>query len=274
MSSEDPVLDAKLGDHVVKLLASHGVQATHRDGVVYVGTGDARWVRLSATRESNPSVTRLDVEAAGPDGSRVVDSLNGFADDPAAAANDAALQFCLCDFHVLLAGLWGLLEEDQVDHYTVTTDAGPWDLYVGGWVSRMSAPDNVMPPPEAAFVDALKAAAPGLLRERKSHAGRVFVAAMDGALTYEALVDMQPSDELEAVLRSLPLAPPPSGYASQRLFFLALPQQGRSAHVRTGRCTPARAPDAAPSPGRSRLWIGVPLAVAAIATAAVYFALR
>ena len=80
MSSEDLGLDATLADHVVTLLGAHGVQANHRDGVVYVGTGDARWVRLSATRETNPSVTRLDVEAAGPDGSRVVDSLNGFAD--------------------------------------------------------------------------------------------------------------------------------------------------------------------------------------------------
>jgi hypothetical protein len=272
MSSDDLGLDAKLGDHLVTLLGSHGVQANHRDGVVYVGTGDARWVRLSATRETNRSVIRLDVDAAGPDGSRVVDSLNGLADDPAAAANDAVLQFCVCDFHVLLAGLWGLLEEDQVDHYTVTTDVGPWDLYVGAWVSRMSAPANAMPAPEAAFVAALMAAAPALLRERRSHAGRVFVAAVAGALTYEALVDMQPSGELEAVLRSLPLAPPPSGYASQRLFFLALPRQGRSAHVRTGRCTPAGAADVAPAPGRGRLWIGLTLAMAVIAT--VYFALR
>jgi len=272
MSSEDLVPDAMLGDHLVKLLGTHGVQASRRDGVVHVGAGEARWVRLSATRQEGPSPLRLHVDAAGPDGAVVSDSLNGVAEDPAEAADDAVLQFCLCDFHVLLAGLWGLLEEDQVDHYTVTTDAGPWDLYVGGWVSRMSAPGNTMPAPEAAFVDALLKAAPALLRERRSHAGRVFIAAMEGALTYEALVDMQPSVELEAVLRSLPLAPPPSGYASQRLFFLALPRQGRNAHVRTGRCTPARAPDAAPSPGRSRLWIGLVLAMAVIATA--YFALR
>ena len=135
MSSEDLGLDATLADHVVKLLGAHGVEANHRDGVVHVGAGD-HWVRLSATRESTSSVTRLHVDAAGPDGSVVADSLNGVADNPAAAANDAVLQFCVCDFHVLLAGLWGLLEEDQVDHYTVTTDAGPWDLYVGGWVSR------------------------------------------------------------------------------------------------------------------------------------------
>jgi len=272
MSSEDHALDAMLGDHLVKLLGTHGVAASRRDDVVHVGAGEARWVRLSVTREEGPSPIRLHVDAAGPDGAILSDSLNGVGEDPTAAADDAVLQFCLCDFHVLLAGLWGLLEEDQVDHYTVTTDAGPWDLYVGSWVSRMSAPGNAMPAPEAAFVDALKKAAPALLRERRSHAGRVFVAALEGALTYEALVDMQPSVELEAVLRSLPLAPPPSGYASQRLFFLALPRQGRSAHVRTGRCTPATGADAAPSPGRSRVWIGLTLALAVLAT--VYFVLR
>jgi len=156
--------------------------------------------------------------------------------------------------------------------WAVVGDTNPVGCRFSSIANEMSAPGNAMPAPEAAFVDALKKAAPALLRERRSHAGRVFVAALEGALTYEALVDMQPSVELEAVLRSLPLAPPPSGYASQRLFFLALPRQGRSAHVRTGRCTPATGADAAPSPGRSRVWIGLTLALAVLAT--VYFVLR
>jgi Family of unknown function (DUF6348) len=238
MTTDQTALDAKLSEYLVILLRAHGVEAKQQDGQVLVGAGESRWARLTATREPGATSTQMHIDAAGPDGSIVSDSWNGLGKDPVVAENDAFERFCLGDFHVLLAGLWGLLEQDQVEHCVVVTDGGEWDLYLGPWVSRMFDPRNSMPAPDAAFADTLMEALPSLLSERRTRAGRVFVAALDGELTFEGMLDMRPNDQLEAVLRSVPLMPPSTGYSSQRMFFLAVPRQGEAAHVRVGRCSP------------------------------------
>jgi hypothetical protein len=168
---------------------------------------------------------------------------------------------------------------DQVDHFTASTENGPWDFYFGSWVSRMSDPQNTLPAPEAAFFRAFLEACPTFLVERKARTGRIFVGVLDGELTYEALLDMEPSEDLELVLRSVPLSPPASGYASQRLFFLALPRDSGPAHTRTGRCTsivrctPLDAPaDRDALRPSSRPWIA--LAAGALLIGAAYALLR
>jgi hypothetical protein len=255
MTTQQSALDARLSEHLVKLLLAHGVEAKQQDGQVLVGAGESRWARLTATREPDASFTRMHIDAAGPDGSIVSDSWSGFGKQPFDAASDAFEHFCLADFHVLLAGLWGLLEQDQVEYFTVTTDGGEWDLYTGAWVWRTSDPRNGMPAPAAAFTQALMEALPGLLDERRIRAGRVFVASLDGELTFEAMLDMRLDDQLEAVLRSVPLVPPSTGYASQRMFFLAVPRQGEATHVRVGRCSAVES--AAIPETENRVWIGL-----------------
>jgi hypothetical protein len=262
----------RLGDHLERLLVEHGIPATQQDGVVHVGANESQWARLTATRETESSPVQLQIDAAGPGGVVVSDSVNGWGSDAEAALGDALLHFCVGDFHVLLAGLWGLLEEDQVDHYVASTENGRWDLYFGAWVSRMSDPQKPLPAPDPTFANAVVEAAPRLLNERRPYAGRVFVGALNGELTYEALFDMQPSAALEEALRSVPLQPPTTGYASQRLFFLALPQDGEPAHARVGQCAPVVAPASASLRATWRLWIGV--AVATILIAALYAVLR
>jgi len=260
MSATEPALDKLLGAHLVKILVAHGVEAEELDGRVVLEPGALRWARLTATLQPGPAPIQMQIEASGPDGAVVADSWYGLGDDVAVALDNAVQHFCFGDFHVLLAGLWGVLEEDQVDHYTVATDNGEWDLYLGAWVSRASDAQNVMPAPEAAFAKAFIEAAPKVLNERRIHAVRVYVGALEGDLTYEALLDMEPNDELEAVLRSVPLSPPSTGISTQRLFFLTVPRNGRSAHTRVGRCTGPYAPALAPKL-TVPVWMRVLLAV-------------
>ncbi len=268
MDTEALELDASLGSHLVKLLLDHGVQASHDAGLVLVGPDNSRWARLTATRESGSSSLQLHIDAAAPSDAILSDSLNGFGTETGLALGDALQHFCLGDFHVLLAGLWGLLEEDQVDHYTASAENGEWDLYLGAWVSRMSDPTNAMRAPETTFAKALIEAAPKVLTERRPHAGRVFLGVLDGELTYEALLDMRPSDELDKVLRSVPLKLPPEGYASQRLFFLAMPRDVGPAHARVGRCTPPNpAAPGAMSRSMRDIWIALAASVLLIAIA-------
>lgn len=267
-------VDSTLGHHLVQLLVDHGVRASQGGGLVRVGADESRWVRLTAMRDdSSSSAVRLHIDAGGPGGVVLTDSLNGLGADAGVALTDALKHFCLGDFHVLLAGLWGILEEDQVDHFTVSTENGPWDLYFGAWVSRMSDLQNPLPAPEAAFLKAVVEACPTFLIERKARAGRMFVAVLNGELTYEALLDMEPSDDLDRVLRAVPLAPPASGYASQRLFFLALPRDGEPAHSRVGRCTPLGAP-AGVEASRANLRLWMALAACALLIGAAYALMR
>jgi hypothetical protein len=204
------------------------------------------------------------VEAAAADGTILLDALNGLGDDVESRINDVLMQFCLADFHVLLAGLWGLLEEDQVDHHEIVTDAGMWDLYLGPWLSRMSNPTETIRPPESDFATALLDAAARILAERKPTTGRVFVASLQGDMTYEGLIDGQPNDALETLLRSLPLEHCVTGYASQRLFFVAIPKNGGTAHRRVSRCTKVTS---GPAPRRN-LILAITIAAVVIAVAA------
>jgi len=234
MSAKYPSIDNQLATLLVGLLAGHGVEATQRDELVLVENNESQWVRLTVTKCGEASI-QMQVMAAGPGGLIVSDSWAGLGNEMNIAVKDAVHYFCVGDFHVLLAALWGLLEEDQVDYHVVATENGRWDLYLGGWVSRRSDPQSSTQP-WAAFTKALLDAAPVLLRQRRVRTGRVFVAIVNGDTTYEALLDEQPSGELDAVIRSVPLTPSVSGYESHRLFFLAIPRDGEDAHRRVRKC--------------------------------------
>jgi len=236
MTAEASATDRALADYLAKLLRSHDVAASARGDRVLVDDDESRWVRLSAAPEPGAPFVRLHVDAAGPGGAVVSDSVTGWRDDVASSTQDALLHFCVGDFHVLLAGLWGVLEEDQVRHHVVSAVDGSWDLYLGSWVSRMSDPARTIVAPDAAFTEALLRIAPELLRGRRVMAGRVYVAVVRGEWTYEAMVDLQANDALDAVLRALPLVHDVVDYGSQRLFFLAVARADGPAHARVGRC--------------------------------------
>lgn len=265
----DAPIDTRLGDFLVRVLLDHGVAARQDGEVVRVGDDGSRWVRLLATREGrNARLVRLQVDAEGPGGVVLSDAVVGVGRDAEEASADALQQFCGSDFHVLLAGLWGVLEEDQVEHRVVATEHGSWDVYFGGWVSRWTASQDTFPCPGAAFVANVVEASPEILVERRAHVGRIFVAANDERITYEALLDMEPNERLDGLLRSVPLAPRVSGFVSHRLFFLAVPRDDGPTHTRVGRCSQFEVPR------KSSSNVGRWVALAAVSIGLAYALLR
>lgn len=239
MSVEWRAIDARLSAALLGLLRDHGIDASARGDLVLVADDERRWVRINASDTGDPGAVRLHVSAAGPEGATLVDAWTGIGEDLEAALADGLRHFCAADFHVLLAGLWGLLEEDQVDHRVVDAEGGAWDLYLGAWVSRSSEPFCGLRAPARELERALEGGLGRIFRARKPHAGRVFIAVDGGARTDEGLVDMAPNEALDDLVRTLPAEGAATGYASQRLFFLALPRGEGPAHQRVGRCRPA-----------------------------------
>lgn len=126
--------------------------------------------------------------------------------------------FCLQDFHVLLATHGGLLETDQVDHEVFKRDGATWDLYTGALVGRNSEHGIVRLALDwTAVVSTISQVVSGQV-----HALRLFVSALNGEVTYEALLDGEECPALLQLLRMTPLEAPEHGYGSQRLFACAV----------------------------------------------------
>jgi hypothetical protein len=265
-------LAATSAQHLLRLLDGHKIHARF-DGTNVLVEGDAsRWVRFAAELPEHSNVLRLHVDAAGPGNTILSDSLNGFGDDIEQQLSDVLVHFCISDFHVFLAALWGVLEEDQVDYHFVVTDAGAWNLYLGAWFTRRTTEHDTMAPPVTDFANELISRASTILSERKPSTGRVFVAAREGVMTYEALIDGESNPALEELLRQLPLEHAQTGYASQRLFFIAIPNDGIPPHRRVSRCTHSRSvpPNPRAKDNRAMLWV----LVAGVVTVVAFFLIK
>lgn len=226
-------LAPRLAGYLRDLLHAHDTAASIEGPFVRVTEADllARFVLL----DERPGLVQLGVEAQVPGGDWLADSWLGVGEDLEVSIPEGLAAFCASDFHVLLAGLWGLLETDQVDHYEEDLPSGRWDVYVGPWVSRWIEQARLAVPGDAWEV--IRATLVKLLTERRHHWARLFVGGNGEQTAFEALWDGHPDSRLETLLRSMDWALPDAGYASQRLFVLAVPNEGTPAHRRVGHCT-------------------------------------
>lgn len=222
-----------LNQHLVSLLDGHGVEAAVVDDRVVVEPNGATAV-LGAER-TNPHALLFSLRATSPDGVVLPDLWAGLGSDDAAAVRDGIAAFCRGTFHVYLAAAWGVLETDQVDHVEVTSSGRPWDLYVGGVVGRTF--DRASLPVPSMWDPFIEAVGKVLAERDASVVGRLYSQHRDAKMTFEALVNGEPSEVMETFWRALPWCPSAAGYASQRLLWMAVPRLGeRPAHIRVGRC--------------------------------------
>lgn len=218
-----------LNEALVEMLTRHEVEARVARGGVLVGP---RRLRAQMYLESAPVAggRLVGITAESPDGTPVEDHWVAGGADAHATFRDGMQAFSSGDFHVLLAGLWGLLETDKVDHQVV----GDWDLYMGAWVGRASRGASMAAPD--AFQGWWKGVVPRLLDGPETRSIRIFASAMNRQMTYEVVVDGQARADLQAELAGCGWVPPAEGYASQRMFMLLRKRHGGPSHDRVGAC--------------------------------------
>jgi len=222
-----------LNSHLVRLLDAHGVAAAVSDGIVFVEPNNATAV-LEAER-TNPHSLLLSLRATSPDGVVLPDLWAGLGSEDPPAIRDGLDAFCRGSFHVYLAATWGVLETDQVDHVEITSLERVWDVYVGGVVGRTS--DSASLPVPAFWEPLLEAIEQVLAEGDSSVVGRLYAHHINAKMTFEALVNGEQDGVMEAFWRALPWQPSESGFASQRMVWIAVPRRGdKPAHTQVGRC--------------------------------------
>lgn len=222
-SSPEGRVEHDLNHILVDLLDGHGVTA-HRQGAVVLVGEHGRSARLSAT-PSPPSGLLLSITAESR-GDTIQDLWLGIGSDTDTAIREGIGLLCLSSFHVILAAAWGILERDQVDHQALqAADGHWWDLYVGPTVSRASqdarldAPDLIGP-----LIGVVRSS----LTVRKARWGRLYAGGLNGELTLDGLLDSEPHEPSTRMLTELDWRGTASGFASQRLFWAAVPRDGEA----------------------------------------------
>ncbi len=222
-----------LASRLLDLLHGHAVEAEIRDDMVYLPSVD-RWANLWMWRTDSGTFL-MEVRATGEGAEVVADRWAALGDDPKSATRDGLESFCRCGFHVVLAALWGVLETDQVDHEVRQVGGHAWDLYLGPYTGRASVGNARLDAPPA-LVDRVLEALDGHLGTGSTHAMRVFVAVVNGAVTVEGLVDDEVSPAVEAAVAAADWTFPASGFASLRWFVMARRRDEAPAHRVTRSC--------------------------------------
>lgn len=223
-----------LNVQLVALLAGHGVAAEERDHAVYVQSV-ARWANLWMWQtEGGTFLMELRATASGEE--VVADRWAAIGTTPDDAVRDGLQAFCRGGFHVVLAALWGVLEPDQIDHELRTVGSASWDLYLGPYTTRVSVGVAPLVAPSG-LVDRVLVALDGHLVGSSTHALRVYVAVVGGAVTIEALVDDEPSADVESAVANADWSFPAAGFASLRWFVMARQREPGPAHLIERTCT-------------------------------------
>lgn len=218
---------------LVDLLGGHGVLAEVRADAVYLPELDL-WANLWLTR-SREGRFLMDLVATSPDGGVVADQWAALGTDVASATRDGLTSFSRCGFHVVLAALWGVLETDQVDHEAREVGGATWDVYLGPYSGRATTGTPPLTAP-AELVDQVLRAFDASLEAGQTHALRVYVAWVNGAATYEALVDGREAPDVAAVVARAGWVFPDAGFVSTRWFVMARLREAGPAHRQTRAC--------------------------------------
>lgn len=232
------VQDFPLLSGLQRTLAAHGVDTELRAGWLHHHPGrPAITAHLEETSNHEGAVAVvLSVSFALDDGRLLCEAFAGRGQDPRSAAVDAFDKFCSDSLHVLLAGLFDVVDESQVTVETFEHEGSKWQLIAGPFgLGRLGAKDE-LPIPDGLF-DRLLAGVRGKDLPRSLHWFRTFRGQLDGrVLGGEALRDNdlwpQGSEALESI--DWPSAP---GYHSIRNFFLLR----RRAHIEIRPLTDAEA---------------------------------
>jgi hypothetical protein len=185
-------LNAELAD----LLTGHRVSARVVGDLVELPDAGT-WADLRL-HETAPGRFLMEVRTAAPGGPVLVDTWAAWGTSRDEARRDGLRAFCQGTFHVLLAAVWGVLENDQAFHEVRTVHGQDWDVYLGPLVNRRSAEAAVLVAP-AGFADAVLGTLDSRMQGPDAHVVRIYHAVSQGqAMVTEALWDGEPFIELQA----------------------------------------------------------------------------
>ena len=217
----------RLSQHLVHLLNGHRVDAELRDGLVWIPSVD-RWASL-VMYASRPGTWLMEVRVTVDATTVLVDRWGAVGTSENEAVADGLSSFCTSGFHVLLAALWGVLETDQVDHEVRTVGVDTWDLYLGPFTTRVSRNVEPLVAPDS-LADAVLAAMDALPSSEATRMVRIYVASIDGDVTYEAVSNDEESEPLRRAVVDAGWSFPTRGFASLRWFLVARRRTSGPAH--------------------------------------------
>lgn len=212
-SIEEAPIASKANDRLQAILAGHGLPIpAYGEWLLPYSDLPA----ICAVWHGDSGTRLLEVIVKLPDGTEIVEGFAGTGDLDA-AFDDAFDNFMRSSLHVMLSGLWGVHDPEQIDSYNWEIAGKRYTAFIGNYVSRSTENSNSHVPPK---LDARLTFT--IQRERLTqefHWFRLFVANMQGQFVFEALKD---NEDWPAGLDCLNSCdwPTSDGYYSLRQFVL------------------------------------------------------
>jgi Family of unknown function (DUF6348) len=207
------------------LLANHGV-ATTTEAYGWLST-DGSYPACRAYTNESPLPNggyrlRFDVEVALSADRLMIESFSDLGADRQAALRSSLQSFCTGSLHVMLSGLWGVTDPNQVLVEECTIGEQAWVLHLGNLIRKAEGGIDVPPPDDLMprFDNLLQQAeiAPTL------HWGRIYYANMPTTENIvEVLLDNQPWLAGESAVRAAAW-PTLKSFYSVRMFWIMVPK--------------------------------------------------
>jgi hypothetical protein len=206
---------------LAQMLNAHGIPTFERDGWLIPKTGKTAWsVEFWKPDDVHPSIWRLDVSLALPDGRLLEESCAGAGTNAKTAASNAFNKFSQSAFHVLLSAFYEHYDNVQV-HIEEWVDAdSAWQAVVGPVLWVGDGPARGMPE----LLDIIKIAFFEQAPLVRPHWVRVYCSRLDnGPITLELLLDNVPWEKPRELVANLSWEPS-NGFQSYRLFAVVVPK--------------------------------------------------
>jgi len=217
-SIEETPIASKANDRLQAILTNHGLPiSVNREWLLPFSDLPA----VCAVWYGDSGNRLLEVIVKLPDGTEIVEGFAGTGELDA-AFDDAFDNFMRSSLHVMLSGLWGVHDPEQIDSYDWQIAGKHYTAFIGNYVSRSSESTNAHVPPK---LDArLNATIQREQLTQEFHWVRLFVANMQGEFVFEALKDNEDWPAGLVCLNSC-IWPPTDGYYTLRQFVLLRAKQ-------------------------------------------------
>ena len=201
---------------LAKLFEAHGLTVAPHESWV-VPNGELPAARLNWHQAPKGKAGQLDVEVLLANSTLIRESFAGFGDGEDAFLNGLE-NFTRNSFHVMLAALWNVVEDEQVAVETWSISGRKWSAYVGNFGTRKSGSTDVSVPDT--LFPAIECAIASETLQEESHWFRTFFCNIGPSdRTFEALMDNEEWSAGESALRSIDW-PVSDSYYSVRNFLM------------------------------------------------------
>jgi hypothetical protein len=152
----------------------------------------------------------------------MIESFSDFGVEPNAAFRSSLQNFCTGSLHVMLSGLWGISDPDQVLVERCTCGKQGWILHIGNLVRKAAGGIDV--PPPADLMPVFDELIQQLALPPSIHWGRIFYANMPNMDSIcEVLLDNEAWPAGESTIRNASW-PKMNSFYSTRMFWMTVPQ--------------------------------------------------